>query len=189
MYHRTSPVGCDLLSVELPDEYELSTWALSDQEILEKLPFLNKKGIHLYHIGNLGGAADVYRKALVSLEQVSLKECPDATKWKTIQEMKVPLHINYAQCKLCLSEYNEVVTHTTSVLEFDQDNARALFQRAEAHISLHNLVQAQRDYERVVQLESPLAGAAENQLTQLKTAVQGYLMENKRRLMKNSKGG
>ena len=109
-------------------------------------------------------------------------------KQKTLQEM-VPLQISYARCKLCLSEYNEVVTHTTSVLGFDQDNARALFQRTEAHISLHNLVQARCDYERVVKLESPLAGAAENQLTQLKTAVQAFIMEKKRRLMKNSKGG
>ena len=184
----TSPLGCDL-SAELPGQFKLSTWALSDQEILEELPNLNKNGIRLYHEANFGSAVDVYRKALDSLEQVSLKEHPGTTKWKILQEMKVPLQLNYARCKFCIGEYNEVVTLTTSVLEFDQDNDKALFQRADAHILLHNLVQAGRDYERLVMLNSPLAGAAESLLTQLKTAVQVVMEEMERRLMRNSIGG
>ena len=169
---------------EQPGEYKLSTWALSDEEILEELPILNDMGIFLYHCGNFGGASDVYRKALDFLEQMSLKERPHTTEWNTLQEIKVPLQLNYAQCKFCLCEYDKVVALTTSVLEFEQDNARALFQRAEAHLSMYNLVQARRDYERVIMLNLTLAGATESQLTELKKVVKAFLKDQKRRLIK-----
>ena len=124
----------------------MSTWALSDQEILEEFQSLNDTGNFLYHCGNFGGAVHVYRKALDSLEQMSLKEVLHTTKWKTLQEIKVPLLLHYAQRKVCLHEYDEVVTLTISVLEFQQNNARALFQKANAHLSMYNLDQARRSY-------------------------------------------
>ena len=166
-----------------PDDYKLSTWALSDEEILEELPNLMKRGMFLYHQGNIGGAADLYRKALDSLERMSLQERPHTKEWNTLQEKKIPLQLNYPQCKLCMREYNEVVTLTTSVLEFDQDKAKALFLRAKAHTFLLHLVQARCDYERVVMLNSPLAGAAERKLTKLKKAVQAVLADQQRKLL------
>ena len=166
-----------------PDEYKLSTWALSDDEILEQLPNLMERGIFLYYRGNFGGAVDLYRRALNPLEQMSLQERPHTKEWNTLQEKKVPLQLNYAQCKLCLSEYNEVITHTTSVLEFDRDNATALLLRAKAHIHLYNLVQARRDYERVIMINSPLAGDAERKLTKLNEAVQDFVADQQRRLV------
>ena len=187
LYHRKSPMGIDLLPLEQPDEYKLCTWALSDKEILEELPKLDDTAIFLYHRGNFGGAADAYRKALDSLDQIWLKERPHTTKWKILQEMKVPLQLNYAQCKFCLREYDEVVTLTTSVLEFDRDNAEALFQRADAHLSMYNLVQARRDYERVIMQKSTLAETAESQLTELKKAVQAFVEDEKRKLVEEER--
>ena len=183
LYRHKSPMGFDLLSAEQPGEYKLSTWALSDREILEELPRLMKRGNCLYHRGKFDDAAYAYLKALDSLELMSFKVGPHSALWKILQEMKVPLQLNYTECKFCLCEYNEVVTHTTAVIEFDQDNARALFQRAEAHLLLHNLVQARRDYEKVIMLNSPLAEVAEDQLAKLKKAVQAVLVEQKERLM------
>ena len=187
LYHCKSPMDFDLLSSEQPRDYTLSTWALSDKEILEELPNLNDTGIFLYHCGNFAGAADVYRKALDFLERMSLTEVPHTTEWKNLQEIKVPLQLNYAQCKFCLREYDEVVTLATSVLEFEQDNARALFQRAEAHLSLYNLVQARRDYERVILLKLTSAGAGESQLAEVKKAIKAFLKDQKRKLKKQLK--
>ena len=182
LYHRKSPMGFDL-SAKQPGKYKLSTWALSGKEmILEELPNLERN--FLFFCGNFGGATDVYRKALDNLEKMSLKECPHTNEWKTLQEKKVPLLLNYTQCKVRLSEYNVVVTRTTSVLKFVQDNDKALFQRAQAHTCQCNLVQAQRDYERVVMLNSPLAGAAEMNLTKLKEATQAYITEQQHWLMR-----
>ena len=170
-----------------PDDYKLSTWALSDEEMLEELPNLMKRGMFLYHQGNIGGAADLYRKALDFLEQLSLKERPHTTEWNNLQEIKVPLQLNYAQCKFCLREYDEVVTLTTSILEFDRDNAKALFLRADAHLSMYNLVQARCDYERVIMQKSTLAETAESQLTELKKAVQAFLEDEKRKLVEEER--
>ena len=142
LYHFKSPMDFDFSFLDQPGQFNLSTWALSDQEILDELPNLNDTGIFLFQCGNFAGAANLYRKALDFLEQMSLKEVPHTTEWKTLQEIKVPLLLNYAQCKFRLHEFDEVVTLTTSVLEFEQDNARALFQRAQAHLSLYNLAQA-----------------------------------------------
>ena len=96
--------------------------------------------------------------------------------------MKVPLLLNYAQCKLIFGEYNEVVTHTTTVLEFDPDNVKALFRRAKAHAGLWNLTEAEHDFERAITLNSSLAGAAKKELTKLKEGIQAYEEEERKKL-------
>ena len=182
--HEKSPMAFEfeLLSVEQPGEYKQSTWALSDPEILEEVPKMKEKGNDLYRAGDHGGAAEVYREALGYLERMSLKEHPRTEQWRTIEEMKVPLLLNYSQCKLVFGEYKEVVTHTTSVLEFDKDNVKALFRRAKAHAGLWNLAEAERDFERVVMLNSSLSGAAEKELTKLKEGIRAYEAEQRRKL-------
>ena len=58
---------------------------------------------------------------------MSAKEEPQSEEWRTIEELKVPLLVGYSQCKLVFSEYMELMTHTTKILEFDQENFEALF--------------------------------------------------------------
>ena len=172
----------ELLSVKQPGEYEQSTWALSRPEMLEEVPKLKEKGNALYRSGNHDGAANAYHKALDCLEHLSLNEQPQSKEWRAFEEMKVPLLLNYAQCKLLFGEYTEVVTHTTTVLEFDQDNVKALFRRAKAHAGLWNLAEAERDFERAVKLDPSLAGAAKKVLTKLKEGIQANEEEQRRKL-------
>ena len=182
--HEKSPLAFEfeLLAVDQPGEYEQSTWALSRQEMLEEVPKLKEKGNTLYRSGNHDGAADAYHKALDCLEQLSVNERPRSEEWRAFEEMKLPLLLNYAQCKLLFGEYAEVVTHTTSVLEFDQDNVKALFRRAKAHAGLWNLAEAEHDFERAVTLDPSLAGAAKKVLTQLKEGIQANEEEQRKKL-------
>lgn len=49
-----------------------------------------------------------------------LREKPRDVEWNELNAMKLPLLLNYAQCKLLLEDYYAVIEHCSSVLEFEQ---------------------------------------------------------------------
>jgi hypothetical protein len=50
---------------------------------------------------------------------VFIREKPRDIEWNELNAKKIPLLLNYAQCKLLLQDYYAVIEHCTTVLEFD----------------------------------------------------------------------
>lgn len=77
----------------------------------------------------------------------------DYTK-ETLDEFRVPAHLNYAACCLKLNEYQECVNQCNEALERQPNNMKGLFRRgvALARRGL-DLDGAQNDLERVMELD------------------------------------
>lgn len=63
----------ELLSAELPDEYEKESWQLNDAEKLKTVDRLKNKGNDMYKAKNYIMAEHNYRNALGMIEQLILK--------------------------------------------------------------------------------------------------------------------
>ncbi len=106
-----------------------------------------------------------------------VREKPNDVEWLELRDIKLPLLLNFAQCKLNLKEYYAVIEHCNEVLEADpgnflevakvygksqfyllqfSDNVKALFRRGKAHIGAWNPSAAKEDLRRVAELDSSL---------------------------------
>ena len=47
------------------------------------------------------------------------REKPGDEHWKALDDRKIPLLLNYSQCKLLCKDYYPVIEHTTEVLKKD----------------------------------------------------------------------
>lgn len=117
---------------------------MTEDEKLESIPNLREKGNCLFKQKNFEAASDIYAKAIGILEQLMLalvlqicnntysekkiafnivhfcSEKPNDEEWLALNEMKNPLLLNYAQCKLLNKEFYEVIEHCTTVLKTDK---------------------------------------------------------------------
>ena len=57
------------------------------------------------------------------LSKMIFREKPQDAEWLDLRSRKVPLLLNFAQCKLSKKEYYPVIEHTTEVLESDPGKA------------------------------------------------------------------
>ena len=161
LYRQRKPLTfqLELLQVEQPGEYKKDSWAMSAEEKDGAIDRLREEGNALYRAGNRAEACDKYFEALGYLEELSLRKKPKSDEWEAIERRKVPLLLNYSQCMLLKGDFAEVIRHTTTVLEVDRDNIKALFRRAKAHAASWDEEAAEADFERVVQLDPSLAGS------------------------------
>lgn len=63
----------ELISVELPNEYEKETWQLNDTERFKIIGESRTVGNELYRNGKITEAEEKYRAALEIIEQLLLK--------------------------------------------------------------------------------------------------------------------
>ena len=161
----------ELVSVRQPGEYLRDSWAMSATEKTEAVVALRGEGNTLYELGKCEEAAQKYFLALSYLEELSIKEKAHSDDWNKIEEKKVPLLLNYAQCKLIMKEYAEVIRHTTTVLEFDANNVKALFRRGKAHAWSWNVEEARADFSKACALDPSLSKAIDKELTMLTQRV------------------
>lgn len=157
----------ELLKVENSGEYEEESWQLTEEQKLKSVPHLREEGNNLYRKHQYVAAADKYAQAIGYLEQLMLKEKPHDIEWTGLNKLKLPLLLNYAQCKLQTEEYYAVIEHCSTVLESDPDNIKALFRRGKAHAKVWNLSEAKTDLGRVLQLDSSLSATVNNLLSHL----------------------
>lgn len=106
--------------MEQPDEYEKESWQLNETEQIEMIPKLKSQGNEEYNKKNFTKASDLYAKAIGLLEQLMLKEKPHDIEWNQLNSQKLPLLLNFAQCKLNEEDYYPVITHCTEVLKYDK---------------------------------------------------------------------
>lgn len=161
----------ELVAVEQPGDYQKDHWAMTDHEKTVAISALREEGNALYKQGNHDGASGKYFEALSYLEEQIIKEKPQSDEWYAIANLKVPLLLNYAQCKLLEEEYAEVIRHTTSVLEIDPGNIKALYRRGRAHSASWDVHGATLDLRRAVELDASLGSAVEKELRTLTQRV------------------
>jgi len=104
----------ELLSVE--DEYKKEMWQLSEGEKIDLVPRLKEEGNELFRKGQNHEAADKYSEALGILEQLMLREKPGDEEWNVLNSQKLPLLLNFSQCRLNQGEFYTVIEHCSTVL-------------------------------------------------------------------------
>ena len=161
----------ELIRVEQPGEYKQESWAMNDAEKETAIKILREEGNTLYKEGKYSMASEKYFEALSYLEEQLIREKPHAKSWHDIAKRKVPLLLNYAQCKLLMKEYTEVIRHTTSVLEIEDDNVKALYRRGKAHSARWDVQEAEEDLKRAAKLDASLVKAVEKELRSLTLRV------------------
>lgn len=87
-------------------------------------------------------------KSNISMLYFPLRERPQDDEWQQLCDVKMPLLLNYAQCKLLAGDFYAVIAHCTEVLKHQPDNVKALFRRAKAHRGAWNPAEARADFER-----------------------------------------
>ncbi len=163
----------ELLNVIQPGEYKKEHWAMTAAEKNAAIPDLREEGNKLYKEGKILEASEKYYEALSYLEEMCIQEKPESDTWNAITERKIPFLLNYAQCKLLLCEYADVIRHTTEVLKVDKVNVKALFRRGKAHSAFWNEKEAREDLTKVAQLDPSLSKAVDKELKSLSARLKG----------------
>nr|XP_023024495.1 AH receptor-interacting protein [Leptinotarsa decemlineata] len=174
----------ELVKVEQPDSYEKETWQMAEEEKIDLIPKLREQGNEQYKNKNYKYAADLYAKAVGMLEQLMLKEKPHDTEWNEMDKQKIPILLNYAQCKLNEGDYYAVIEHCTTVLKSDKDNVKAYFRRAKAHAHVWNVDEAKQDFEKVIELDKSLELLVRKELAALDQRVKSKDLEDKEKYSK-----
>lgn len=157
----------ELFKVAGAGSYEKEFWAMTENERLESIPVLKDEGNAFYKKGNHEAASKKYSEALGRLEQLMLREKPGDEEWLKLNEMKMPLLLNFSQCQLLQGEYYSVIEHCTTVLEKDPDNVKALYRRGRAYIEIFSPAEARRDLEKATMLDTTVASSCRKLLIQL----------------------
>lgn len=160
---------------EKSGEYEKETWQMDEKEKLAILPKYKAEGNRLYMEKKYEDAAAKYSEALGCLEQLCLREKPKDDAWNELNAKKLPFLLNYAQCKLVLKDYYDVIRHTTTVLDsIDPQNVKAIFRRAKAHVGCWNPNEAREDFQRVMELDKSLVKTVREELKELERKEQEH---------------
>ncbi|KAJ3055116.1 hypothetical protein HK097_011429 [Rhizophlyctis rosea] len=162
----------DLLDLQSPSSFVREPWEMSVQEKWAEAPTRKDEGGKFYKEGKWKESLNKYERALMLLESVSMStEVQDKRRFadrkdgkesvveetkegdvdiKTLDTLMQACRLNYAACKLKLSDYPAVITQCTEVLNNDPVNLKGLFRRAQAYVRLgRDLDLAEKDYERV----------------------------------------
>ncbi|KAI8491807.1 Aryl-hydrocarbon-interacting protein-like 1 [Branchiostoma belcheri] len=161
----------ELIKVEKKGEYSQEAWQMTPEEKKAALPRLQEEGNNLYKLKQFHQAADKYAEALGCIEQLLIREKPGDADWMSLDNRKIPLLLNYAQCKLILGDYYPVIEHTTTVLTRDERNVKAYFRRGKAHAAVWNEREAQADFSKVLELDASLKGAVRKELKLLEDRI------------------
>ena len=174
----------ELLQVEQPEDYEKESWQMDADEKLTSVPQLKAEGNSLFGSRDYSGAAEKYRAALGRLEQLMLREKPGEEEWTELLNLKIPLLLNLAQCRLSLGDYYPVIEHCTEVLDKQPNNVKALFRRAKAHVGAWNPAEAKDDFVAVMELDATLVAACKKEIQNIENLEQEKDEEDKAKMTK-----
>lgn len=169
----------ELISIELPTDYQKESWQMDDDEKLKRVQELKEQGNELYKNREFKQAEDAYSYAIGIVEQLMLKEKPNDIEWNELAEVKVPLLLNYTQCKLLAKDYYPVINYCTEVLKYDPNNVKAYYRRAKAHAGAWNEKEAEKDFLKCVELDPKLNAAVAKELSEFKKLLHEKQKEDK----------
>lgn len=172
----------ELFSIEQPEDYEKERWQMNDEEKMNAQEALREKGNNFYKERNYKEAEECYRKAVGMIEQLMTKEKPHDVEWLALAAIKVPLLLNYAQCRLLDRDYYAVIEHCTEVLDLDKDNVKALFRRAKAHAGAWSPAEARSDFLKAAELDPTLKAVVNKELQAIDAEQRKRDAEDKLRL-------
>ncbi|CAG9102901.1 unnamed protein product [Plutella xylostella] len=158
----------ELLQVEKGDEYEKDLWQLTEQDRIDLIPMLKEKGNQLYTQKSYEEAEEAYRKAIGICEQLMLRERKTDDDWVKLNKIRLPILLNYSQCRLMKQDYYTVIEHCNTVLEYDKDNEKALYRRAKAHVGAWNPDEAEEDFQHLKSVNPSMAPSVDKELAVLK---------------------
>src|SRR5699024_750094 len=119
----------EIIQVESPEQVDKEIWLMNEEEMNKNVPVLRKEGNDLFAQKQHLQASLKYRKALAILEQLMIREKPNDEDWLRLDQMKVPLLSNLAQCELFLEDYYQALEHSNEVIQKQPNNVKALFRR------------------------------------------------------------
>eukprot|EP00116_Pleurobrachia_bachei_P007059 sb/3467321/ len=140
---------------------------------------------------NMDKAEINYAKAIGTLEQLGMREQPQSELWNKIEDMKIPLLLNYSQVMLVKKEYTTAIMHLNTVLKRDPENVKGLYRRATAHSGSWNIEQAERDWTELARVDPSQSNLdlsnitifpALKRISELRAAVKQKEVEEKARL-------
>lgn len=193
----------EIISIECPSDYEKESWQLNDTEKTVAITRFREEGNELYRHGNHTAAEAKYKVALGMIEQLLMKyvfhrwrnrlqlmkinfpfdsicrEKPHDTEWSELVKIKIPLLLNYSQCKLLQKDYYAVIEHCTEVLQHEPDSVKALYRRAKAHVGAWNPDDAKKDYQKCLDLDKSLKTKITRELDDLNEQIKLNELNNK----------
>ncbi|XP_014478695.1 PREDICTED: AH receptor-interacting protein isoform X2 [Dinoponera quadriceps] len=174
----------ELIKVVLPNEYEKESWQMTEDEKLKNIPHLKEKGNVFFKEKKYDSALETYAKAIGMLEQLMLAEKPNDEEWLSLNQMKIPLLLNYVQCKLLNKEYYSVIEHCTTVLKTEPENVKALYRRGKAYIGVWDEGNAIKDLRKAAGIDPLLHNTVEKELQAFATAIKEKNVAQKEKLAK-----
>lgn len=174
----------EILSIEFPEEYEKESWQLNDEEKIESIDDFRLKGNEFFKNSQLVKAEESYSKALGMIEQLMLREKPKDEEWMALAKLKIPLLLNYSQCKLLSKEYYRVIECCTEVLSYEPDNLKALYRRAKGNQGAWNPERAEEDFYRCIELDPSLKTAITKEINALKETLKNIENQDKSKYSK-----
>ncbi|XP_022093310.1 AH receptor-interacting protein-like [Acanthaster planci] len=160
----------EVVRIEEEGQYRKESWAMSHAEKRAALPLLREEGNRLYNAKQYAAAAQKYAEALGCLENLLLHEQPNSPEWLATDDMRIPFLLNFAQCKLMLQDYYQVIEHTTTVLTKEETNVKALYRRAKAYAACWDFSQSRKDFKMALELDPSLGAAIRKEFRLLEEA-------------------
>ena len=100
-----------------------------------------------------------------------LKEKPNDTEWNELNEQKMPILFNFSLCLFHMNEFYRCIEHTSTILEHQPNNVKALFRRGKSHVAVWNVAEARADFARCRLLDASLEADIDAQLNHLNQLV------------------
>ncbi|EDW88691.1 FK506-binding protein 59 [Drosophila yakuba] len=135
----------------------LEEWKLSDEERLAEAKVYKEKGTNYFKKENWALAIKMYTKCKNLLPST-------ADTNEEVKKLKVATHSNIALCHQKCNDYFEAKQECNAVLALDENNLKALYRRGKCNLTINELEDALKDFEKVIQLERANKAAA-NQVT------------------------
>ena len=155
---------------------------MSEYEKSKAIPQLKEAGNKLYEEKEYAKAAELYFEALCYVEEQLMREKRDSPGWWSEVEKKVPLLLNYAQCKLLLKEYTEAIRQCSTVIDYKPNNVKAYFRRGKAYAAVWDEKEAKADFSKAVELDPSLEKTVDKELKSLSERLKQMDEKDKQRL-------
>lgn len=161
----------EMLEIQLPDSYEKESWQLNEDEKMKSVEEYRIKGNEKFKENKLKEAEEAYSFALGILEQLMLREKPKDIEWNALAKLKIPLLLNFAQCRLNQQDYYRVIEFCTEVIGYDAENLKAYYRRGKAYAGAWDLEKAQEDFDKCITLDPSLEQSINKEIKMLKDKI------------------
>ncbi|WCJ35596.1 Peptidyl-prolyl cis-trans isomerase FKBP65 [Euphorbia peplus] len=125
-------------------------WEMNNQEKIEAASRKKEEGNVLFKSGKYQRARKKYDKAAdCVVEEGSFGD----DEQKLVKSLSVSCWLNGAACSLKLNDFQEAIKLCSKVLDNEFNNVKALYRRAQAYIETSDLVSAEQDIKKALEVD------------------------------------